>query len=402
MFREKIKAALKIRESRIAVCIGVVTVLCFFLVKQESLLSEDGSVFRKEYGEGSSLIDIDVSIEGVGQRTVELEIEGRKYTALQCEEMFSEAVVILEDILPGKSESLSAVKEDLKLPGEIEGYPFEIDYKSHDRNAITDEGKLIAEASGSTEITAYFSYNDWQKEEDFTIIYSPKLTITPEEMLDELEETLVEIEKGSREDEKVILPDNIRDIPVSYKDTETERNYSLLLLGVMSAVLVILAGRKDREKEVKERKSQIEKEYSVLVQKMVMYLSTGMSIRNVMGRIYADAVSQGRDNPIYEDMYILLNELKTGVSEKVAYENFAKRTGVPEIKRFTTLLSQNLKTGSTNLSGLLKGEASKAFKTREQRARTKGEEAGTKLIVPMVMLMSMVMAVIMVPAFMSM
>ncbi len=101
-------------------------------------------------------------------------------------------------------------------------------------------------------------------------------------------------------------------------------------------------------------------------------------------------------------MGITVNELKNGVSEATAYKGFSKRIGIPEITRFTTLLTQNLKKGSTNLMKLLSEESEEAFENRKRRARTKGEEAGTKLLVPMVLLMITIMVIIMLPAFWNM
>ena len=78
------------------------------------------------------------------------------------------------------------------------------------------------------------------------------------------------------------------------------------------------------------------------------------------------------------------------------------RIAIPSITRFTSLLSQNLRKGSTDLTALLNEEAKIAFDERKRRARIKGEEAGTKLLLPMMMLMIVVMVLIMVPAFVNM
>ncbi|MBO7600429.1 MAG: type II secretion system F family protein, partial [Lachnospiraceae bacterium] len=85
-----------------------------------------------------------------------------------------------------------------------------------------------------------------------------------------------------------------------------------------------------------------------------------------------------------------------------AYRELSDRIGIPEITRMTTLLTQNLKKGSTSLVVLLSQEASKAFEGRRQRARIKGEEAQTKLLAPMTLLMIVVLVIIMIPAFWGM
>ena len=51
---------------------------------------------------------------------------------------------------------------------------------------------------------------------------------------------------------------------------------------------------------------------------------------------------------------------------------------------------------------LLKKEVEDAFEERKRIARKKGEEAGTKLLIPMVMMLAVVIAIVAVPALMSM
>lgn len=402
MFSEKVKNIFKSREGKIAVCIGVVTVICFFLVRTESLVSEDGYILRKSYGEGTEYVNMVVSIEGAGEERLEVEIEDLRYTEAECEEMYFEALEQLEEIMLGDNDSTDCVYSNLNFPSGLEDFPFEVEWRSSDREVVNDNGEITAGEIRDTFVTATFTYGEWEREKTYHVFCFPNTLVTPQGLMDALGKTIKEREEETREESALYLPQEISGYKVTYKDSNAGKNYAILLFGITAIVMIFIAGRKDSEKKEKERKNRIEREYSILVQKTVMYLSSGMSIRNVMSRIYSDAVSSGRENPLYDEMYILINELKTGVSESVAYDNFSKRTGSPEIKRFTTLLSQNLKTGSTNLSKLLGEEAAKAFKSRQQRARVKGEEAGTGLIIPMVILMTMVMAIIMVPAFMSM
>ncbi len=69
--------------------------------------------------------------------------------------------------------------------------------------------------------------------------------------------------------------------------------------------------------------------------------------------------------------------------------------------RFSALLIQNMKKGRTDLIGMLKEESEDAFTLRKNEARKLGEEASTKLLLPMVMMLTVVMIIIMVPAYMS-
>ena len=90
------------------------------------------------------------------------------------------------------------------------------------------------------------------------------------------------------------------------------------------------------------------------------------------------------------------------MSEGAAYEHFGKRTGQQEYIRLSTLLMQNLKRGNSALLDRLREEADKAAEEKLRRTKRLGEEAGTKLLVPMALMLAVVMVMIMVPAFLSM
>ena len=82
-----------------------------------------------------------------------------------------------------------------------------------------------------------------------------------------------------------------------------------------------------------------------------------------------------------------------------AYEHFGRRCRIPSYNKLATLLSQNIRKGAANLPLLLREESKDAFEERKHLARSMGEKAGTKLLVPMMMLLGITLVIIMVPAF---
>ena len=69
--------------------------------------------------------------------------------------------------------------------------------------------------------------------------------------------------------------------------------------------------------------------------------------------------------------------------------------------RLCSLLTQNIRKGNSELLLILKEEALKATTERLDQARKKGEQAGTKLLIPMMMMLAVVMILIMIPAYRS-
>jgi hypothetical protein len=71
-------------------------------------------------------------------------------------------------------------------------------------------------------------------------------------------------------------------------------------------------------------------------------------------------------------------------------------------RKFGNLLAQNLRKGSRGLTRLLEQEAEDAFEERKSMARKLGEEAGTKMLFPMILMLGAVMLILAFPAMRSM
>ena len=63
--------------------------------------------------------------------------------------------------------------------------------------------------------------------------------------------------------------------------------------------------------------------------------------------------------------------------------------------------SQNIRKGSRGLTELLREEGKLAYEERKENAKQLGEEAGTKLLLPMIIMLSIVLVIILVPSFLS-
>ena len=95
------------------------------------------------------------------------------------------------------------------------------------------------------------------------------------------------------------------------------------------------------------------------------------------------------------------NEMESGISEMEAYRRFGERCGHVKYKTFATLLIQNLQKGSRQMGEMLEKESVEAWDDRKRKAKVLGEAATTKLLLPMVLMLGVVMAIIMLPACLS-
>lgn len=87
--------------------------------------------------------------------------------------------------------------------------------------------------------------------------------------------------------------------------------------------------------------------------------------------------------------------------ERQAYAEFGRRCELRSYMKFASLLEISLSSGGKNLKKLLESEMEEAFKQRADIARRRGEEASTKLLIPMFGILGVVMVIVVAPAFLS-
>ena len=135
----------------------------------------------------------------------------------------------------------------------------------------------------------------------------------------------------------------------------------------------------------------------------MLLIGAGLTVRGTWERIVREYEKrQGQRHYVYEEMALSLREMDCGMSEARAYELFGKRTGLLSYMKFCTLIVQNLRKGSEDLLHLLDFEVADAFHQRKEDAKELGEKAGTKLLLPMAMMLVLVFAMILYAAFQSM
>ena len=144
------------------------------------------------------------------------------------------------------------------------------------------------------------------------------------------------------------------------------------------------------------------KSYPKILRQLALYVGAGMTVKGAFTKIAEDSKASQTNEMIYEEMRYACHEMKQGIGEANAYERFGNRTGLSEYIKLAGLLSQNLKRGNSGFVIRLRSEADNSMRERVLEARKAGEEAQTKMLVPMMMMLAVVMVMIMIPAMTGM
>lgn len=151
----------------------------------------------------------------------------------------------------------------------------------------------------------------------------------------------------------------------------------------------------------------MELQYADMVSNLALLLGAGMNVSSAWNRLTTNYTNKRNkkticEKEVYEEMLKTAYEIKNGMGEERAYERFGERCGGYRYRKFGNLLAQNLRKGSRGLTKLLEQEAEAAFEERKSMARKLGEEAGTKMLFPMILMLGAVMLILAFPAIRSM
>lgn len=238
--------------------------------------------------------------------------------------------------------------------------------------------------------------------------------VTPEEkepdqrelLLSEIKEAVENAVLSQRENEQIELPETVSGKKIEYSDPVYHKDFSAFYLSLSLFVLLPFLWKKKQKEKLCERENQLLLDYPELVNKIVLLLNAGLTIRGCFERLceeYKDRLRKGGEcRYVYEEISVSFQEMKHGVSESEAVEAFGRRCRQLPYLRFASIINQNIRKGSEDMTRLLEIEAMEAFEKRKETVKVMGETAGTKLLLPMVLMLGVVMAIIIVPAFMTM
>lgn len=370
-------------------------------------------VGRNTYGKGSATKSFRVLLEGEEEEErIEIEIGERQYTAEEMEKIFARTVRETEEIMLGKNKSLDQVKSDLNLVTEIPGKPVEIVWETDRYDLLNlfgerNEEKLTEFPDGVlVGLKACFIYTE---NPQIRIVREMTARLYPSgnEESNEIENLKLAVEQEeekTKTEESVSLPSEINGRKVEFRNEKSIRGWSVLLMG--GAVCVLLAARQyEYERKQKEKRDrQMMLDYPEILNKLALLLGAGMSGKKAWQKIADDYEMQKPyqgERFAYEELVAAGNEMNQGITETESYKNFGYRCGLPAYRKLAALLTQNIQKGTQGLADLLNAEAESAFEERKATAKKRGEEAGTKLLAPMFLMLAMVLVLVIVPAFLS-
>ncbi len=381
--------------------VGIAVIMAAMLALNDVPAVNEGKIARKEAGEGAEQYDLIVK-DGSASEEVTVNVSEKKYNGDELEQYFEAAFERLEKTLLAGNLSAENVSEDLNFSGEIEGTPIKVIWEEIDRDYIYSTGKIRREAVTEPVIvylTARLEYFDEVRIYTFPLRLVPLEVKAEETFAEKLNEALKAEDMASAESKWFNLPKKVDGKELDWEEKRKPQWLWVLLLGVAAAVAVIPAVRSETDGREKKLEEEMIRDYPDIVSKFVLLVNAGMTCKGAWEKICMDYKAGGVRRYAYEEMVRSARELDFGGSEGAVYEEFGRRCNVAAYRKFGTLLANNLRRGSRDLTALLEHEAQEAFAGRVENVKRRAAEAATKLLLPMFGMLCLVFAIIIVPAF---
>ena len=378
---------------------GAVFYLMAEVLGQDVNSVENGMLQRNACGQGEA--GYELVVDGLGKPfQVYLSVPEQELSEEVFRSSVSEMAEVLMMRIVGENLSLQEVCTDLELMREIPEYGVDVSWQSDRPDVVADDGTVCAEDVTEVLLEARLSNGSISEILEIPIVvFPPKVSVE-----DRFRSVLEDVILQNKEQEDVVLPKEFEGNAIRYRSAESSSNEMLLFLGVVAAICLFLKEREDAVTARKKREEQLMEDYPDFVYEFLILSGAGYSAKAAWKKLANSYCADVRKKKraLCEEMQITMNQMETGVPEVRAYVEFGKRCGNRSYVKFASFLESSISTGGKNLRKLLETEVKEAFELRTDIARRKGEEASAKLLLPTFVMLSVVMVMVMAPAFLTM
>ncbi len=357
-------------------------------------------LLRNEPGKGTANYSLEAHYDGKSE-DIDIPIDEYKYTENEIKKKLDSSVEKIKSEILNGNESLTNVNKPLNLISEYD--QIKIFWEIEDSNVIGYNGEIKEELKDDEKIEvnlfATLSFSGSTQIVEIPVVIVPKTLTSKEKLINEIKN---EIKDSNDEYEKnVKLPTKINGKNITFEKKVSTNESAFLILGIIALAVIFIGYDKSLEKKVKKRNEQMNMDFAEIVSKLGILYEAGLSIKMAWEKIVVDQEMKKEERFAYKEMRLTLEKIKNGMSEREAYQDFGKRCGIQQYIKLGNILEQNVSKGTKGMKTLLASEVIESFENRKRLARKKGEEASTKLLIPMIMMLVIVIIIIAVPALMS-
>lgn len=390
---------------------AVLGILVDLSENRQSAIDEEKQILRNEPGQGEKTEALEAEIPELEQsESYTVSITERQLTEEERKRVLDEAVKEAEQIFHGSNPSMEEVREAVVLPETLQDGLVQAEWNFDNYEVMQPDGKIqqenIPQEGILVQAKLHMSCQGTEQIYEFYFKVLPPQLSETEQFWEDLSSAIRAADEETSYSSYYTLPDSVDGHTVIWKEKQSKTAVTFAFLGVIAATALAFKDKENEKKRQELRENELLLTYPEMVNKLTLLLGAGMSMASAWEKIaltYKRQSEQGqvKKSPVYEEMLVAYHEMQDGIGERNAYLRFGERCGLTQYRKMVSLITQNVRKGQKELTKLLEEEADEAFHLRKELAKKAGEEAGTKLLMPMMIMLALVMAVILVPACMS-
>lgn len=367
-----------------------------------------GEIPRPAEGSGDAMEDY-IAHTGSDEKEWQVTVSSQKPTKKMTEKYFEKAKKeIDETVFSGKPDQ---VYKTLNIERSYANGMVKAAWSFSDPSLVRSDGTIDYETLEDNSPTVIYATVQLTCSDEESVYSFPFTLCMPPEASAQgfdyyMKKALKEADEAKPASDSISLPAEAGGRSIRWSKPADFRGVLLCALGPVMAFAIVLAKKEEEKKQQKIRQKELSADYPEIVSALSLYVSAGITTKAAFGRIvssYYDRREKNgiRDRPGYEALSQVFRRMQDGEGEESAYRILGDITGHRDYSKLALMLEKNLKLGSVHLAEQLNNEEARSFEIRKQLARISGEEASTKLLAPMLMLLGVVLVVLVAPAMMN-
>lgn len=177
-----------------------------------------------------------------------------------------------------------------------------------------------------------------------------------------------------------------------------EGDISGLLVGLIVTFVLVYYVKQSVDKQVAKRHLQMKLAFPDVVNQLIILSGAGLTLRSAWIKV---AKEMNLGSPLHKEMEIVAQQMENGVSDLIALDDMSNRCNLPEMKRFISVITQNIQRGGRDVIFAMESIGKELWDARKAAAKRMSEEAGTKLLFPMMFMLVAVIMLVAAPALIS-
>lgn len=338
---------------------------------------------------------------GTEKETIHIVVKQKEYKEEEIEKIMEDSYKDIVKTMLGKNKSLSEIYSNLVFDSDYGKEGISLSWGTDNPDVIGYAGEVYRQKC-DIDLKVYLTMSFAGITRTYDIDVTVKAAQQTDSMAGKVQEAVDSYDNYA---DRITLPKELNGNNIYYFQALEQTNIPFVVVAIIVSAVIYFVKDKDVDKELEIRKKQMENDYSEIVSKLMLFNSAGMSIRTAWQRILEDYDKYGKKRGkryAYEEMRLAENKMKSGVSEGEAYHDFGRRCNIHNYIKLASILEQNLVKGTKGMRQLLEYEVHEAFEERKRTAKKHGDEAGTKMLLPMAIMLVISILIVILPSFLSM